>query len=648
MPLNGDEPRTRPKGKSAVVVSIADAAREIQRKRKRRDDPPPAKPRNGVAPQQWPGVPQNWSANALGLPVEDPCPVECLGIEGELHHMIDTAGQHRAYAPSDFSHAGMQSLFAALPNWPQWAFPRHGRVGKADKDGKPVPPPIQSFHDDALRTALMLACTRAGLFTPSDRMRGRGAWTQRGGELIYHAGEELWVYDRKKNQPVMKDTGLHEGFLYPRMASLPAPWEEAIADQSNPCGALLETFRLWSWERPTVDPVLMLGWVGVAYLGGALDWRSAVLILGGHGTGKSTLQDGLKSLFGDALFHSADTTAAGIYQRMAHDTRPIAVDELEPGADPRKVEAVVTLMRGASSGAMARRGSQGHQAVEFQLRSTFLFSAINNPLHSPQDLSRVAILRMQSLAAGRTKGPVIDSETTGRRVLALLMREWPRFYETRDLYMAALAAGGHVARGQKTYGTLLAAADVMLGADLAEAYEVPLAWRFGEAGERLRDEAALEWWARELNAATLPEVEDAVPNWRACLDTILGTQVDQWRGGQRSTVGILLRDLATDQLEMPEARRALEMAGLGLLVPGDVAPAADGYVLAIPGKSPLLSRLLQESDWRHGGWKDAIRQCKHEGVVITDKARNRVMIGGSQQRCTLVVMGRFHGTAEGM
>ena len=54
-------------------------------------------------------------------------------------------------------------------------------------------------------------------------------------------------------------------------------------------------------------------------------------------------------LFGDALFDSADTTAAGIYQRMKQDARPIALDELEPGADPRKVANVVQLMRDASS-----------------------------------------------------------------------------------------------------------------------------------------------------------------------------------------------------------------------------------------------------------------------------------------------------------
>ena len=74
------------------------------------------------------------------------------------------------------------------------------------------------------------------------------------------------------------------------------------------------------------------------------------------------------AIFGDALFHSSDTTAAGIYQRLAHDTRPVALDELEPGTDPRKIANVVQLMRDASSGAMGRRGGADGVAAEFQMR----------------------------------------------------------------------------------------------------------------------------------------------------------------------------------------------------------------------------------------------------------------------------------------
>lgn len=659
-----DQPTKETKGASAVVVSMADAARDLARQRRRRDDPPPRSgrgPEKNIFPPKWPGQPPNWTPNNLGLPSEEPCPVVPLGIEGELYHVIDSSGQFRSLIASDFSHAGLQSLFAAMPNWPQWAYPRFGRVSK-DDDGDPIPPPIKSFDDDALRSALFLACTRRGLFSPSDKMRGRGMWPTKGGGVLYHAGEELWLFDPGAGRPKVMETGLHEGFFYPRFPALPAPWSEKIKPGDNPAGDLLTTLRMWNFARPDVDPVLLLGWVAVAFLGGALDWRSAVLLTGDKGTGKSTLQDGFKDLFGEALFHSADTTAAGIYQRMRNDARPIALDELEPGADPRKLQNVVQLMRDASSGAIGRRGGSDGTASDFQMRSAFLFSAINNPLHQAQDLSRVATLRLQPLPAGATKAPAIDADSCGRMLLAILMREWPRFHQTRDEYMKALAAGGHDARGQKTYGTLLAGADLLLGEELAAALDVRLT-------------ADAQWWTEHLSADALPEIEDATANWHNCVKAILSNQVESWRGGKRVTVGQCIADLEDGELMSAEsehrygrgeAMRDLGATGLGLIhsemlidklarLDGVSKAAAteqlgiaerSGWLLAVPPAHPLLKKLLRDTPWQSGGWRDALRQCPVKGVMITDKRVNRISIGGEQERCTLIVMERYRAAPE--
>jgi hypothetical protein len=626
-----------PPGRAAVVVSIVDAQRDLAKQRRRRADPPAAEPRGDAKIK-----PGKWSANNLGLPAEKgcECPVIPLGFEGALYHLIDSSGQFRSLAPSDFSHAGIQSLFAGCPNYPQWAWPRYGRAPATKEGEAPKPAPIKSFEDDAVRQALFRACDRKGMFSPTDKLRGRGSWMLRGGGLVYHAGEDLWIWDGGRMKTL--ETGLLEGHLYARYPALPSPWTETITAADNPAGAVLETLRKWNWERPDVDPLLMLGWIGVAYLGGALEWRSAVLLLGDKATGKSTLQQGLKDLFGEALFHSADTSAAGIYQKMAHDTRPVAVDELEPGAEQKKVDAVVELMRAASSGAIARRGGQTGTPTEYQMRSAFLFSAINNPLHASQDLSRVAVLRLKQLDPNLPRPDPIDADTCGRKVLAVVMREWPRFAATREAYRDALKAGGHVARGQDTYGTLLAAADLLLGPELAEKHGVVLS-------------EDLAWWSEHLAADKLPEIEDTKANWRACLEHLLTAQVEAWRNGARQTIGKALDDIsgispfaqAEKTYTIEDAERDLALTGLGLIRPGAKLDIGEGIVLAIPNDGPQVAKLFAGKPWASGGWKDALRQCPVPGVVISDRELNRVKIGGVRQRCTLVVMARYHDAPEG-
>jgi hypothetical protein len=254
-------------------------------------------------------------------------------------------------------------------------------------------------------------------------MRGRGAWTFRSGNLVYHSGDALWICEKGRFKTLA--TGVHENMLYPRLSALAEPWTESITIEENPARKLLETFRKWNWTRPDVDPVLLLGWIGCALIGGALDWRPAVLLIGDRATGKSTLQHALRNIFGDTLFRSADTTAAGIYQAMAHDARPVALDELEPDSDPRKLDNVVHLMRTSASGDIGRRGGPTKgEASEFQMRSAFLFSAINNPLRSAQDMSRVAVLRLMPLNLNQPSPEPIDTDVTGAMMLSLMMQGW--------------------------------------------------------------------------------------------------------------------------------------------------------------------------------------------------------------------------------
>lgn len=660
-------------GNRLNVVAFDRAAEDAELQREWQRDTEPMVPRgpNKVLAGQW-------TKDIWGMP-SDPgceCPVEPIGFEGGLFYFIDSRGQFRAMRAGDLNQVGIQDLFSATPNYPKWMCPRWAEIEDEEIDPetneKTVKKKskvwiIKSFQADEIKEILFRACSRKGFFSPSDRMRGRGAWTLRSGNIVYHTGDALWSL--QKGRFVKLPTGVHDGKLYPRLSALPRPFTEKIAIAANPSVTLLQALRKWKWTRPDVDPVLLLGWIGLAMIGGALEWRSAVLLLGDRATGKSTLQKLLWTLFGDALFRSADTTAAGIYQGMAHDSRPVALDELEPDADPRKLDNTVHLMRTSASGDIGRRGGPTKgEASEFQMRSAFLFSAINNPLRSAQDMSRVAVLRLQPFDQNQEPPPVINGDITGPMMLALMMQGWgdggQHFKQELERFRTALAAGGHGGRGQDTYGTLLACAALLLGPENSDALGVPL----GPDEERE--------WSTLLSAEALPEVEDAKPNYRQCVDKILTNVVTIWRNSARNTIGQTIHELRSrddegntianeDRLDQKTAKRDVQLAGFGLFTTQEIVasivrkerttydeilpryglPAA-GWVLAVPNISQKVASHLEGTDYAHGAWKDALRQCPDPGVMITHPDINHRTIDGAKQRCTLIVLDRYHQSAE--
>jgi hypothetical protein len=294
---------------------------------------------------------------------------------------------------------------------------------------------------------------------------------------------------------------------------------------------------------------------------------------------------------------------------------------------------------------MMFRGGQDHNGTEFRAMSCFFFSSINPPALMPQDVSRMAVLRLDRLAPEKDAEdpPALNSQTCGSMLLRRLMDNFGRFERAYRAYRQALADGGHDGRGQDTFGTLLACADLALGPELADELGIPM----------IDD---LSPWSEWLSTASMLEYEALNENWANCLKHLLTSRVDAWRGGQRHTVGQLLDDLAADfelaakdrdahSLTVREARRLLAQAGLGVLAPGELKgePAA-GWVLAVPNESQLVADLFKGTIWAGlpgaSVWKSALRQGPAR-VIGADKGQNRVRLNGVQERCTLVQLKAF-------
>lgn len=595
-----------------AFVTDAEPVRSIGRFR---DDPEPGGTLNGVKPGQW--VP-----DILGLPPG--CPVTPLGVDGDVNWFLDPIGQLVAYG-KPYGQADTLNLFRGRHLFLYWAWPKFGR--KETDDG--VAFTVDAWRNEKAREALIAAATAKGSWNAVEKVRGRGSWAGPDGKLIIHCGEDIVM------APSRVPPGEIFGNVYPTRPPITAPWPRPVPEDENPAKMLRLMLQTWSWARPGIDPHLLIGWIGVAFLGAALPWRPAVFLTGDKGSGKSTLQELLKGVFGPWLLQATNTTAAGIYQHVGNDSLPVAVDEFEGKADNTRARALLELARQASSGGLMLRGGDRHTGVEFQARSAFLFSSINTPPMEPQDLSRFALLRLHRLVQGQ-KPPNLDPkilEIIGRHILRRLIDQWSRFGETFEAFAGELARAGMDGRGQDTFGTLLTCAD-MIEHD---------GWHEDRLGHLVEGE--LKPWAELMATQRMVEFEDATENWRLCLDHLLSVPVEAWRNGTRSTVGQVLEewfkgDAQSDfNNDVVKVRTVLGQAGLGL----QKGTREVGDWLIVPNQNPLTRRLFEQTKWAGdigaSVWSGALRQAPRGEIYEAGQAR----VNGVKLKCTLISLRGLYG-----
>jgi hypothetical protein len=571
-------------------------------------DPPWHEARAGFEAGAWPGAPFN------SLPPE--CRVVPLGHDDDTCYFVGTAGQLRAI--SRFDADAIFSLFGLTPNFIYWAWPRFSMP----KRGRPSK--VNGFELNQAKQCLWRAAQDRGVYDPVNSVRGRGAWVDDTGSLVWHSGDALWRLEGAKlTRSAPAEIGRH---YYVRGARTYHPWRAAVSTEESPGRWIFETLRSWQWARPIVDPVFALGALGCGLMSGALQYRPNVFVTGDRGTGKTTLQDLFRGVWGAAGIALEDATEAGIAQLSQTDVLPISFDELEARADNRRGEAILGLARIAYSGASRLRGSTDHDAKMFNIRSCFVFSAINPPPMSAADRSRMVMLNLHRITTdGVRPGPMANrDDAVGRMLVRRMMEGWPDFLRGVERWRELLRLAGLPARMQDTYGALLSAAETLVGQDVLE-----------EAGLPVTNPVTLgQFIADETFAERLEQVD----NWAACLMHLLRAQIEFWKAGERPTIGQAVRELMQDN-PLVDTWSKLSAAGLGATIVGhkinDTAWARP--LLCIPMQAhgrTALAKAYDGTQWAGGGWGGALRQAPPEVVI---RSRNNVVkIDGFPQRCFLV------------
>lgn len=559
------------------------------------------------------------------------CPVKPLGKLEQLCFYLDEQGQLIALNPRDHGKTHIQSLFGRRSGLVHDYWPRFGKPDK--HTGEPT---VTGWMPEKAAEVLQAACAHAGLFDPQGKVRGRGAWRGRDGELIIHHGDKVYISGFSPGM-AWHEPDLIDGYVYPTAPAMPRPDIGQVDDA--PGIYLLSLLRSWYWERSKIDPYLALGFIAAAPFGGALDWRPHVWVTGDSSTGKSTLERKLLApLFEGMSLRTHDATEASIRQVLGKQTLPVFFDELEAEANSDRAFRVIKLARLASSEGVIFRGGSDHQAREFVARSCFYFTSILMPTMLAQDRNRMAILELKPIP-DKAREPMLERSAIvelGKQLRRRVIDQWRRYDATLAAYKRALTLKGHSGRSADQFGTLLAFADLLL-------YDGP-----EPEPEVLSD------WAEALRACDLAETADNRSDAEEAIEFLTGYPL-QLRGGEEPQPlsryierGLGRGATTLDGSGAERARSTLENHGLKLVVLTDKGGAAEPKGaqlpthLAIANSHEQLARLFRDKRWAGGVWSQTFGRVP--GAVKRVQVRY-ARDGG--RKATLVPIEALLGAQEG-
>ena len=381
------------------------------------------------------------------LDCDNAAPFRCLGHDrGSYYYLPSDGGQ--VIGLSDSRHTKLGLLNLAPLSW--WAsfFPKGASVDWDEAADK-----------------LIKACKDQGIYDP-DRVRGRGAWYD-SSRVIMHCGNRLTVVEQGKDPHHRDiDNPPQSWYFYEHAKSINGPSDETLSDEV--CAELVAIARQFSWEKTDASSAFLLGWIVLAPVCGALDWRPHIWITGGAGTGKTTiLKYFMRPLLG-GICQSATggTTEAGLRGTLKSDAIPVVFDEFEQNEAREKqtVQNVLSLARIASSeGGKIYKGTTSGGANSFEIRSMFCVSSINVNLIQKADIDRFCVLGLmrddsqeedfwrkfeQQILATCT-------EDNGRQLIARTLKNIPVIRQNARTFSTALGRKFGARFGDQN-GTLLA------------------------------------------------------------------------------------------------------------------------------------------------------------------------------------------------
>jgi putative DNA primase/helicase len=451
--------------------------------------------------------------------------------------------------------------------------------------------------------ATLIKKAKAKMVFRPEMIRGRGAWWDKD-KWAVHLGDRVVMGDGEFPPVTYELADIESKYIYQRSVPLNISFAEPLGSSES-----IKLCRLTErllWDTP-INGKLLAGYIFLAPICGALEWRPHIWITGGHGTGKSFVMEKYvtRILKGIGLILQGNTSEAGARQLLEHDALPIVWDEFE--SDNKKTEArtddimdMVTRASSESDAMLAKGGADG-KATTYKTRSMFCFSSISVGIKNPAAESRISILGLvkvkkdeETVARFEQLRSDIDATFTPEFIQGLqarAIRMIPVIRKNATKFANALAK----LKDDQRYGD-------QHGALIAGAYAL---YRTNEIDQDYADQyVKSQDWAKM-------QVDDKMSDDRLCLQRILSWQikVETHEGVRTRTVSELIylvmgkTEAIEDKIAPDEAKYALGRSGLVAFK--DRSSGEWEFRVAKP--HPEVTRMLDNTPWKVSYHKTLVR-----------------------------------------
>jgi len=361
------------------------------------------------------------------------------------------------------------------------------------------------------------------------------------------------------------------------LAGFSHTWAKEVIEETE------DILAAWRWQRQEASTRLMVGMILASWVQTIWDWRPQVALLGKSKSGKSTLLDLLRDIFGPLAIRTSNPSPPGIRQKLQYSARVPLIDEHDTN---KQKSEMLEMVRASGRGDVVLRGTTGKQkGKSFLLQHIFWIAGITMLREREPDRNRFIFVELLPAPDGKE----------GELVL-------PQAEYTQELGQKLLAIAVRVAIDAKeTARRLKAVKHQNVDSRVIESYAVPAAMVGHAVGASEEEIIETLKWLLPVDELLEEQTSDEIE----LLADIFNSQV-QVPGGKRLAVTQLMarRNFETDYEDI------LEAVGIKMteLEAGRGRPRGDRSLDAVFIDPKKVRQLLRGTQWADQNIKDILKR----------------------------------------